>query len=241
MVRWPRAVKQHYGAAHDATGDRVSTPLVVLVRPRNHDNLLSIARTMQQFGLREWVAVIPAEHLTRMRAVAAMKYGEAEARTLDSLRRVDSLSEAVSGCAVVVGTTMRLAPGRPRLTPRELASCQAHTAESWALVFGAETNGLNDDDLKSCNALSFIPADDEQPSVNLAQAVLLYEYELHVAREADAATWVDVAGLQSLRDLTAMWLRRRGLPRRTADELVAPLHRATPTRAEAGVWARALR
>lgn len=199
-------------------------PLVVLVRPRSADNLVSIARAMAVFGLREWVAVIPPQLFARMHEVARRRYTPEEVDTLSSLRRVDSLQAAVTGCEVVVGTTMRVVPGKPRFTPRELASCQAHTDARWALVFGAESNGLTDDDLKSCNALSFIPTEPEQPSVNLSQALLLFAYELHAAKHAPPL--VDVAALRGLRETMAGSLRERGMPRRAADELLAPLIRS---------------
>ena len=199
-------------------------PLLVLVRPRSADNLVSIARAMEVFGLREWVAVIPPQHFARMHDVARRKYTPEEVDTLSSLRRVDSLQAAVTGCEVVVGTTMRVFPGKARFTPRELALCQAHTSTRWALVFGAESNGLTDDDLKSCNALSFIPTEPEQPSVNLAQALLLFAYELHAAKRAPPV--VDLVALRALRETMAGSLRERGMPRRAADELLAPLIRS---------------
>lgn len=205
-------------------------PVLVLVRPRSADNLISIARAMATFGLREWVAVIPQLHFARMHDVARRKYTKEEVETLSSLRRVDSLREAVAGCEVVVGTTMRVLPGKPRMTPRELALYQAHTTTRWALVFGAETNGLTDDDLKSCNALSFIPTEPEQPSVNLAQALLLFAYELHAAKSAPPL--VDLAALRALRETVARALRERGMPRRGADALLEPLIRSGLTEAE---------
>src|SRR5205823_4694273 len=55
-----------------------------------------------------------------------------------------------------------------------------------ALVFGNERSGLSNELLAQCHELSTIPTHDEQPSVNLAQAVLLYGYELHQAARARA-------------------------------------------------------
>ena len=126
---------------------------------------------------------------------------------------------------------MREFPGKPRLTTRELALCQAHTRTRWALVFGAETNGLTDHDLKSCNALSFIPTEPAQPSVNLSQALLLFAYELHAARGSPPGR-VDVRALRALRETMAGTLRARGMPRRAADELLAPLLRSGLTEEE---------
>lgn len=202
----------------------MSAPRVVLVRPRNAGNLLAIARAMKAFGLREWVAVSSADHLARVLEVARRRFPD-DVGALASLRRVASLEEAVRGCEVAVGTTPRALPAKPRMTPRELALYSAHSDATWALVFGAETNGLNDDDLKSCDALAFIPADDAQPSVNLSQAVVVFAYELHAA-SATPPGLVDVRALRALRETVATAVRAHGMARRAADELVAPLVRA---------------
>ena len=202
----------------------MSVPLVVLVRPRNHDNLLAIVQTLKTFGLHEAIAVNMPEHFTRMKQLALMKYGEEAARSLDMLRRVDTLEEAVAGQDVVAGTTMRELPGRLRFTSRELAAYAAHSDVKWALVFGAETNGLTDADLKCCNALAYLPTDPAQPSVNLSQAVVLFAYELQEARSS-APTFVDLRGLLGLRTLLADQCRLNVIPRREADQLISPIIR----------------
>jgi len=209
----------------------MTAPLLVLVRPRSPDNLVSIAWAMKTFGFHDWVAVISQVHFTHMQQVVQMRFTPDEAAMVATLRRVESLDEAVAGREIVVGTTMREFAGKPRMTPRELALYQAHSEASWALVFGAESNGLTGDDVKSCNALSFIPTHPDQPSVNLSQAVVLYAYEMHAAKTS-AATLVDVRELRALRETIAHSVRERGISRRTADELVAPLVRAELTREE---------
>jgi tRNA C32,U32 (ribose-2'-O)-methylase TrmJ len=60
----------------------------------------------------------------------------------------------------------------------------ARTAQGTvALVFGDERNGMSNAELLRCNALSTAPTLSHQPSLNLAQAVLLYAYELHGSPE----------------------------------------------------------
>ena len=152
-------------------------PRLVLLRPRNAENLGAIARAMKNFGLTDWVVVSPnpllleAPGLNRL----AVKAGD----LLESVRRVDSLEEAVADCSWVVGTTMRRIDGRRRLTPRELSGLVNERNDArWALVFGDERSGLDNDDLRQCHDLSFIASNDDQPSLNLAQAVMVYAYEL---------------------------------------------------------------
>ncbi len=215
-------------------------PRLVLVRPRNVDNLVSIAKARAQFGFGDWVAVSLAKHYDGLMELARTRRPAGEAEAIASLRRVETLEEAVEGCGVVVGTTMRELPNRPRMTTRELAAYGAKMTAPWALVFGAEANGLQDGDLKHCNALSFIPAEVDQPSLNLSQAVVVYGYELSLAR-AEASTATNVSELRELRSVIADSMRSRGLPRRAADEVLAPLVRATLTEREAALLRAAWR
>jgi TrmH family RNA methyltransferase len=50
------------------------------------------------------------------------------------------------------------------------------------VVFGPESSGLRNDELALCHVLVHIPADPAQPSLNLAQAVLILAYEIRLAR-----------------------------------------------------------
>lgn len=219
----------------------VASPRLVLVRPRNADNLVSIARAMQGAGVRDWVAVSTVAHFEGLHEVLRRHRAPTEVDALvAALRRVDTLAEAIADCSFVVGTSMRTLPGRESLSTRALAAQVARRGDStWALVFGAESNGLQNADLEACHALSFIPSSAAQPSLNLSQAVVVYLHELASARGATAAGGAPLAGDALLRDLRAALtagLREHGFPRRAAEELMAPLLRGALTVDEATRW-----
>lgn len=226
----------------------MTPPRLVLLRPRNADNLGAIARVMKNFGLSDWVVVSPNPKLLEVPGLnrLAVKSGE----LLESVRRVDTFEEAVADCSFVVGTTMRLVEGRRRLTPRELGVQAAERGdERWALVFGDERNGLTHDDVRQCHALSFIPSSEAQPSLNLAQAVGVYAYELAMVSRAPApapaAALADDATLRTVRSSLEGALQQSGFlrhdDRHAVDDLVATLTRARLTRKEAGLWIAALK
>lgn len=162
-------------------------PRLVFVQPRNPDNLASVARAMKAFGLVDWVAVSDAHHLEVLRDVLRRHRAPSEdSAQVDTLRRADTLAEAVADCSWVVGTSMNSFDGRPRYTARELAAVSAERRDTtWALVFGAECNGLRNAEVRQCHAVSFIPSEGAQPSLNLAQAVVVYAYELAAGRDRD--------------------------------------------------------
>jgi len=231
------------------TASAMKLPRLVLLRPRNADNLGAVARAMKNFGLSDWVVVSPNPRL--LEAPGLHRLAVKSDDVVSSVRRVDSLAEAVADCAWIVGATGRLAPGRRRLTPRELASEASSLGEaSWALVFGDERHGLVNEDLGQCHALSFIPSSEAQPSLNLAQAVVVYAYELASASRsvnAPGPTLADDAQLRQVRTSMELGLVVSGFLRTESDDrhavadLMASLHRARLTKAEATLWTAAFR
>jgi tRNA/rRNA methyltransferase len=72
----------------------------------------------------------------------------------------------------------------PLLHPRELPArlAQDPPGTPTALVFGPEVGGLTNDDLAFASLLVTIPCSPVQPTLNLAQAVLVLVYELFQAQ-----------------------------------------------------------
>jgi tRNA (cytidine32/uridine32-2'-O)-methyltransferase len=152
------------------------------------------------------------------------------------VRRVDTLAEAVADCSWVVGTTMRRIEGRRRLTPDEVAVRAA--GQQVALVFGDERSGLTNEDLAQCHDVSTIPSSDAQPSLNLAQAVLVYAYELYrrpVGAPAPGPSPADDALLRQVAQSLDLVLGGEH------PELMATLTRARLSRREAEHWQASLR
>ena len=153
----------------------------VLVEPQSGGNVGASARAMKNLGFSRMVLVNPAcEPLggeARMMAVEAKD-------VLASAVVVETLDDALSGAACVVGTSRRT--GRQRRPHHRLDEFspellgRARAAEL-AIVFGREDHGLCDLDLDLCTHLVHLPGSDDYPSFNLAQAVLLCAYELRRA------------------------------------------------------------
>ena len=159
---------------------------IVLHRPRGAINVGAAARAVANMGLGGLV-VVRSQPLRQawVRAMAAHA-GD----VVDQTQHCRTLAEAVADCALVVGTTCRDGTYRHgRRTPREAASEIVARAQSQpvALVFGPEDHGLSNADLRLCHQLITIPTAPAYPSLNLAQAVMVCAYELHLA-SVDGAT-----------------------------------------------------
>jgi len=222
---------------------------LVLLRPRNPENLGAAARAMKNFGLSEWAIVSLGTHdFASARRVAV----HAE-ELLDRPRLCATLDEAVADCAWVVGTSSRRVRGRRRLSPAEVArEAVARAPARTAIVFGDERSGLANDDVLGCHDLSAIPSEAAQPSLNLAQAVLVYCYALRdaslaahpppVRPRAAAATDAELTRVEeALRDLLRAGGFLAGPERHAVRDLADTLRRGRLTRREARLWLAALR
>ncbi len=108
---------------------------------------------------------------------------------LESRRTVPDLATALADTTLAIGTVGRETTPRQQLeTPRTLATEIVDEAKRGrvALVFGPEDHGLSNADLDQCQRLLCIPTSDAYASLNLAQAVLVCAYELHLAADLPA-------------------------------------------------------
>lgn len=117
----------------------------------------------------------------------ALKFAVAARDLLESATIFPDLASALADCTMTVGTTRRHGKYRPEiLPPEEVASrLRAVTASGCrgAIVFGREDNGLTTEELSLCRWHATIPTSAEYGSLNLAQAVLLFCYELQKGAE----------------------------------------------------------
>lgn len=157
---------------------------IVLSRTTEPMNIGAAARAMKAMGLSDLRLIHPRDPFgERSRALA---HGAED--LLERARVALDHREAVEDCIVVAGTTARERELRKSalLSPRELAELLiAHAAEGpVALMFGTERTGLTNDEVYACRYVSTIDVDPGQPSLNLAQAVMLYCYEVRAAWRA---------------------------------------------------------
>lgn len=153
---------------------------VVLVGTSHPGNIGSTARAMKTMGLSNLYLAEPrVEPDGQSVALAA---GACD--ILQNLTRVNSLSEAISDCHLVIATSARSRTlDWPMLDPREAGiklATESHQGNV-AIVFGRENHGLSNEELQQCNYHMAIPANPEYSSLNLAQAVQIICYETRMA------------------------------------------------------------
>jgi tRNA/rRNA methyltransferase len=152
---------------------------IVLLHTSHPGNIGATARAMKTMGLSRLCLVRPK----------FFPHPDAEALAaggLDVLQRAtvcETLDDALTGTVLAVAST-----ARSRDLPHEAVDCreacrrllvEAQTGDV-ALVFGAERTGLTIEEVSRCQLLATIDAHSEYPSLNLAQAVQVFAYELRM-------------------------------------------------------------
>ena len=149
---------------------------IILVRPRNPQNIGAAARAMGNFGLEDLRVVDPYAPMWQ-EAVSAV-----DAHYILSNAKVypDILS-AAADCNLIIATTAlkNRKVGQQVVSLPDIQNFLAdYKDQNIAIVFGPEKTGLTGQEIELAHAVLNIPTTAKVPSINLAQAVILCCYEL---------------------------------------------------------------
>jgi TrmH family RNA methyltransferase len=152
---------------------------VVLHEPQDPVNIGGTVRVMKNMGLDDLVLVRPFRYDPEKIERIAHNTRDLAGR----VRHADELHEALSDCVAVYAFAGKHRAARwPVITPREMAAVALERAADGpvAMLFGREDHGLPNEALDQSTAVVCIPTT-EHMSLNLAQAILVGAYELHLA------------------------------------------------------------
>jgi tRNA/rRNA methyltransferase len=153
---------------------------VILVEPQIPENIGSVARAMNNMGIRRLILIKPKNN--DLPRIVKMATGSS-IDIVEDMEVLDDLLTALGQFHYVVGTTARIGSHRPAMTkPRRLARELIGLSRNnhIALLFGPEDRGLSNEHLRHCHTIATIPTD-RYTSLNLAQAVMILCYEIFLA------------------------------------------------------------
>jgi len=178
---------------------KIDNVRIVLVETSHPGNIGATARAMKNMTLTDLAIVSPRKYSEAdgEGKGKGKAYARASGATdvLYAATQYDSLSAAIADCDLVIGASARLrAITWPELNPREMAekilSVQTESSvnnensqaiyKKAAIVFGREDSGLTNDEMDLCQYLVHIPANADYTSLNIAAAVQVLCYELHM-------------------------------------------------------------
>lgn len=178
---------------------------VVLVRPRDPNNIGACARAMANFGFSDLVVVDPYAPVWRETRSAPGAEG-----LVRRARKVSSVRAAIRGCPIVLGTSsfhQRTLQQAIVTLPQLTTYLERFSPGSRiALLFGSERSGLSNEELAQCQAVVRIPTVARTPSMNLAQAVATVLYELSSGGRRGAARRPSRAGAVETESVVRSWI-----------------------------------
>jgi len=152
---------------------------IILVSPQDSGNVGAAARAMKNFGFTDlWIVGARKERVDDVSSWWAV--GAVD--VVESATRVATLEEALADCHLTVATTaVRGRQVFEQLTPFDVARLAEETLTEdhrLGVVFGRETWGLTGREVMLCQRTASIPTWPEFPTMNLAQSVAIFCYEL---------------------------------------------------------------
>ncbi|MEL6469752.1 MAG: TrmH family RNA methyltransferase [Cyanobacteria bacterium J06623_4] len=164
-----------------------STPSIqfifVLVEPGEAGNVGAAARAMNTMGFSELRLVRPqADHLSG----TAKAFAHRSEHVLTQAAVFETLDDAIADTDLACASTARHRIAKYHyLSVRDLPDAlqaKGPTLRRVAIVFGSERSGLSNADLQQCDLITTIPQVSLQPSLNLAQAIMIYSFVLAAPR-----------------------------------------------------------
>ncbi len=152
---------------------------IILVEPHEAGNVGAAARAMKNFGFTDLTIVGSRE----LRTDTVSHWWAAGADdVVASARRVDRLTEALADVHLSVATTaVRARNVYEQLSPSTVAKLAEESLtddQRVAIVFGREESGLSGADVALCQRTASIPTSPAFATMNLAQSVAIFCYEL---------------------------------------------------------------
>lgn len=158
---------------------RLSQISVILFEPQDPVNIGATVRAMKNMGVASLRLVRPCAYdPVRLEGIAHDTWD-----IIHGITHFDDFDAAAADCVRLVGFTARRRAAKWRLLdPKQAAEDALIYADTGrvGIVFGREDRGLPNEILDRIHAAVTIPTTDHA-SLNLAQAVLIALYELHLA------------------------------------------------------------
>jgi len=206
----------------------LSTACVVLVRTQGPINLGMVARLCGNLGVTDLRLVAP---LCEVNCPESRKFSTHSRELLLHAPIFPTLAEAVADCGLVIGSSARMRDGElgPGLLPAQVPRLlEQRPAARFALVFGNEADGLNDTELRCCQAWIHLETFGENASYNLANACAITLYGVATAIPPAPSEMPPGATREHVEDLFENWqatLARFQYFRRTNPQRFSPLLR----------------
>jgi len=182
-------------------------PVIILVETQMGQNIGMCARAMLNCGLDQLRLVRPRDGWPNESARATAADADI---VLENAKVYDHIDDAIGDCQRVLAATARQRNLRiPGLDLREAVReiVDASPPPKTAILFGPEASGLDNETLSRADRLVHFATNPDFPSLNLAQAVLLFGWEWRQSSSVESTT-ITNSDLPATREETQTFLTR---------------------------------
>lgn len=160
---------------------------IVIVRPENGGNLGSAARALENMGICGEFSVVGSPEIVNAECRKFAKHAYDRIEKICFFTSLKEALETVEPGALKMAATARVgSPHRPHpLRVREamekaIGKLKDEEIPGLQIVFGPESDGLTNEEIELCDWVVTIPSSSEYRSLNLAQAILIFCYEVQL-------------------------------------------------------------
>jgi TrmH family RNA methyltransferase len=151
---------------------------VILVEPSKPQNLGNIARVMMNFGFENLILINPVIDLSDPEIKIVARRAD---MIINQAKLFTDLQDVRDSFDFIIGTTAREGGdyNLKRITiPPERLSKEEFSYNKLAIVFGRESSGLSNEEIRICDLLVTIPTHISYPVMNISHAVAIILYYL---------------------------------------------------------------
>ena len=154
-----------------------NNPSIILVRPQLPENIGMVARSMNNFGLKDLIIVSPRDNWFNTKSINAAK----KANTIiKNVKVYNNLENALNKFTYVVATTNRKRYLQKKSTSDfKFLKRKIISNKKIAILFGPENSGLSNEDLRLSDIIFTIETNKKSNSLNLSHAVAILGYKLY--------------------------------------------------------------
>lgn len=184
----------------------------LIVEPATPGNVGSAARAIKTMGFNQLRLINPCNHLCD--EARWLAHGSND--ILEQATVFPTLNEAITDLDFIVGTTAKRRNAKVDYLPlnqlNNALKSKSSTIKKIGIVFGREESGLTNDELKLCDIVTSVPLKTTYPSLNLAQAIMLYAYELsNLELETQANEFKEAESFKALKKNVSKILTEIGM------------------------------
>jgi tRNA/rRNA methyltransferase len=176
-----------YKVFHSVRNDLRCHVHTVLVRPEVGGNVGSVARGLANMGIEGKLIIVGSPEIVNAECLKLAKHAASRFETAIFVPTLaDALADKGPQGLSVAATARVGSPHRPHpLRVREamekaVGKLVAGDVGSLYLVFGTESDGLSNEEIALCDWVVTIPSSPGYRSLNLAQSVLIFTYEVQL-------------------------------------------------------------